>query len=62
MDIKDVKKVGIVGCGIMGPTIAAAIAPKYPVIVKEVNKKLADKGFQSHLQLFSSVSKAKYAH
>jgi len=47
MEVGDVKKVGIIGCGVMGPTIAAAIAPKYPVIVKELNKKLADKGLQS---------------
>lgn len=47
MKVGDVKRVGIIGCGVMGPTIAAAIAPKYPVIVKELNKKLAEKGFQS---------------
>ena len=47
MEVGDVRKVGIIGCGVMGPTIAAAVAPKYPVIVKEVNKKLADKGLQS---------------
>jgi 3-hydroxybutyryl-CoA dehydrogenase len=37
----------------MGPTIAAAIAPKYPIIIKEINKELADKGFErisQHLQ------------
>ena len=47
MDIKDVKSVGVVGCGTMGSTIAAAIAPRYPVVVREINKKLADKGFES---------------
>lgn len=46
MEVGNVKKVGIVGCGVMGPTIAAAVAPKYPVLVKELNKELADKGFQ----------------
>jgi 3-hydroxybutyryl-CoA dehydrogenase len=45
--VGDVKKVGVIGCGVMGPTIAAAVAPKYPVIVKELNKKLAEKGEQS---------------
>ncbi len=55
MDIKDVKKVGIVGCGVMGPTIVAAIAPKYPVIVKEVDKKLADKGFQTISNCFPQL-------
>lgn len=47
MEVGDVRKVGIIGCGVMGPTVAAAVAPKYPVIVKELNKKLADKGLQS---------------
>ena len=47
MEVGDVRKVGIIGCGVMGPTVAAAVAPKYPLIVKELNKKLADKGLQS---------------
>ena len=55
MNIKDVKKVGIVGCGTMGPTIAAAVALKYSVVVKELNKELADKGFQSILQCFPAL-------
>ncbi len=55
MKTEDVKKVGIVGCGVMGPTIAAAIAPKYSVLVKEVNKKLADKGFQTISQCFPAL-------
>jgi 3-hydroxybutyryl-CoA dehydrogenase len=55
MEVKDVKKVGIVGCGTMGPTIAAAVALKYPVVVKELNKELADKGFQSILQCFPAL-------
>jgi 3-hydroxybutyryl-CoA dehydrogenase len=55
MDTKDVKKIGILGCGIMGPTIAAAIAPKYPVIVKEVDKKLVDKGFQTISNCFPQL-------
>ena len=55
MKVSDVKKVGIIGCGVIGPTIAAAIAPKYPVIVKEVNKKLADKGFQNISSCFPQL-------
>lgn len=53
MKVREIKKVGIIGCGTMGPTIAAAIAPKYPIIIKEINKELADKGFErisQHLQ------------
>lgn len=55
MKVGDVKKVGIIGCGVMGPTIAAAIAPKYPVIVKEVNKELAEEGFQALSNCFPSL-------
>jgi len=55
MKLEDVKKVGIIGCGTVGPTIAAAIALKYPVVVKELNKKLADKGFQSISQCFPAL-------
>lgn len=43
MKVEDVKKVGIVGCGTMGPTIVAAVSLKYDVVVKEVNQALADK-------------------
>ena len=55
MKLEDVKKVGIIGCGTMGSTIAAAIAPKYPVIVKEINKELADKGLQRISQCLSAL-------
>lgn len=47
MEPQDVKKVGILGCGTMGPTIAAAVAPRYAVVVREVNKELADKGVET---------------
>lgn len=50
MELKDVRKVGIVGCGTMGATIVAAIAPKYQVVAKEANQELADKGFKRALQ------------
>lgn len=46
MELQDVKKVGIIGCGTMGSTIAAAVAIKYPVVVKEVNQELAEKGLE----------------
>ena len=55
MKLEDVKRVGIVGCGTMGPTIAAIVAPKYSVVVKEVNKELADKGFKSISQCFPTL-------
>ena len=55
MDIKDVKSVGVVGCGTMGSTIVAAIAPKYHVVVNEINKKLADKGFENITKLLPGL-------
>ncbi len=55
MKLENVKKVGIIGCGAMGPTIAAVVAIKYPVVVKEVNKKLADNGFESISQCFPAL-------
>jgi 3-hydroxybutyryl-CoA dehydrogenase len=55
LKVANVKKVGIIGCGVMGPTIAAAIAPKYPVVVKEVDKKLADKGLKSISKCFPQL-------
>ncbi len=57
MKLEDVKKVGIVGCGAMGPTIAATIAVKYPVVVKEVNKQLADRGLKSISACFPALVK-----
>ena len=34
MKVEDVKKVGIIGCGSMGTTTAAAAALKYDVVAK----------------------------
>lgn len=42
MRIEDVKQVGIVGCGTMGPTIATAVCLKYAVVVREVSPALAE--------------------
>ena len=55
MKVEDVKKVGIIGCGVMGPTIAATVALKYPTVAKEVNKELADRGFQSISQCLPAL-------
>lgn len=57
MDVKDVKKIGIIGCGTMGSTIIAAVAPKYQVVVKEVDKELAEKGLQKTLQCLPDLVK-----
>lgn len=55
MELNDVKKVGILGCGAIGPTIAAAVAIKYPVVVKEVNKRLCDSGYKNILGCFPGL-------
>ncbi len=55
MKVKDVKKVGIIGCGVMGPTIATAVALKYPVVVKELNQELADKAIQRISQCYPAL-------
>ncbi|MGQ9459356.1 MAG: 3-hydroxyacyl-CoA dehydrogenase family protein [Anaerolineae bacterium] len=43
-----IRKVGVVGCGLMGSGIAETCARAgYEVLVREVNQELLDKGFQS---------------
>ena len=43
-----IRKVGVVGCGLMGSGIAETCARAgYEVLVREVNQQLLDKGFQS---------------
>ena len=56
MKLQDVKKVGVVGAGTMGGTIAAAIATRYPIVVKEENKKLADKSLERIKGLLPALS------
>lgn len=52
----EIKKVGVVGCGIMGAGIAETCAKAgYPVIVSEVNQQLLDKGMAT---INNSLSKA----
>lgn len=55
MDVRDVKKVGIIGCGSMGPTIAATMAVKYLIVVKELNKELADRGLEKIKRCFPDL-------
>jgi 3-hydroxybutyryl-CoA dehydrogenase len=57
MELKDVKKVGVIGCGAIGPTIAAAVAIKYPVIVKEVSDEQCARGFKSILGCLPALVK-----
>lgn len=55
MKVNDVKKVGVVGCGVMGPTIVAAVALHYPVIVKELNDEQANKVIQRVSQCYPAL-------
>lgn len=57
MKVKDVKKVGVIGCGAIGPTIAAAVAVKYPVVVKEVSDALCEAGRKSILGCLPALTK-----
>lgn len=44
----EIKKVGVVGCGLMGSGIAeVSIRAGYPVVVLEVNQELLDKGMNA---------------
>jgi 3-hydroxybutyryl-CoA dehydrogenase len=56
-----IKKVGVVGCGIMGSGIAQVCAQSgYQVAVSEVNEELLNKGLASiDSSLTESVSKGK---
>jgi 3-hydroxybutyryl-CoA dehydrogenase len=57
MELKDVKKVGVVGCGAIGPTIAAAVAVKYPVMVKEMTDELCEVGRKNTLGCFPALTR-----
>jgi 3-hydroxybutyryl-CoA dehydrogenase len=57
MDLKEVKKVGVIGCGAIGPTIAAAVAVKYPVVVKELSDDLCKQGQKNILGCLPALVK-----
>ncbi len=59
MELKDIKKVGIVGCGTMGPTIAVAVSLKYETVVKEVNEGLAKKGYEKIQRFYPGLVRRK---
>ena len=56
-----IKKVGVVGCGLMGRGIAEVSAKSgYDVVVSEINKELLDKGMAAINQSLSkAVEKGK---
>lgn len=44
----EIRKVGVIGCGLMGSGIAHVVAASgYPVVVREVSQELIDKGFKT---------------
>ena len=57
----EIKKVGVIGCGLMGGGIAQVCAQSgYPTIVSEVNQQLLDKGLAAiNAFLSKSVEKGK---
>lgn len=57
MKASDVKKVGVLGCGVMGRTLAATMSTKYEVVVKEANQALADKGLQGIAACYPALMK-----
>ncbi len=59
MELKDIKKVGVVGCGTMGPTIAVAVSLKYETVVKEVNEELAKKGYEKIQRFYPGLVRRK---
>ncbi len=59
----EIKKVGVVGCGLMGAGIAQVCAQAgYPVVVSEINEDLLNKGLASiDKWLLKAVEKGKLA-
>jgi len=59
----EIKKVGVVGCGLMGAGIAQSCAQSgYQVVVSEINEELLNKGLgMIKTQLAKSVEKGKLA-
>ncbi len=59
----EIKKVGVVGCGLMGAGIAQVSAQSnYPVVVSEINEELLNKGLKIiDKNLAKSVEKGKLA-
>jgi 3-hydroxybutyryl-CoA dehydrogenase len=61
MEARDIKKVGVVGCGIMGSGIAQTCAQSgYPVVVSEATDEILNKGLKViSLSLKRGVDKGK---
>jgi len=61
MDVKNIKTIGVLGCGLMGAGIAQiAAAAGYKTIAREINQDLADKGIGNiKKQLERNAAKGK---
>src|SRR3972149_617366 len=59
MKVADVKKIGVIGLGSLGTTLAAAAAPKYKVVVKrrDISKGLDKDALQKIERCFPSMIK-----
>lgn len=59
MKVQDVKKIGVIGTGSLGTTLAAAAAPKYKVVVKrrDISKGLDKEALQRIDRCFPSMIK-----
>jgi len=57
LKVEDVEKIGVIGCGTLGTTLAAAAAPKYRVVVKrrDISQGLGEEGLQRISQCFPSM-------
>jgi 3-hydroxybutyryl-CoA dehydrogenase len=57
MKVEDVKKIGIIGCGILGTTLAAAAAPDYEILVKrrDISNGLDDEAIKRISKCFPSM-------
>jgi 3-hydroxybutyryl-CoA dehydrogenase len=55
MKLNDVKKVGLIGCGVIGRTIGAAISIKYDIVIKRANERLLDEGRKGVIDCLPSL-------
>jgi 3-hydroxybutyryl-CoA dehydrogenase len=58
MTIQKIKKVGVVGCGLMGAGIAqTCVQAGYETVVREVNRQLLDKGLSRIYDAWNTMSR-----
>jgi 3-hydroxybutyryl-CoA dehydrogenase len=58
-----IRKVGVVGCGLMGGGIAQTCAQSgYEVVVREVNQELLDKGLARIFSAWNTMVTSRILH